>query len=158
MNKYPTTYTKDSHSYQDIIEAFNAHEALLSIQEIEGATNIAVGRPINLEKDYLYNLAEEILEEEGFWFSHCYWNLDPQKHKLADEDNDPAIGMSCPREDGSFTIYTIVELDIYSSHKVGGIHVNSEAQVRAVLSALILLIKNWHERLIKQKEEFLEEN
>jgi len=107
----------------------------------------------------LYKLAEEILTEEGFWFTHCYWNLDGDKHPVAEsaDCDDPGIGLSCPDKDGNFCINTIVELDDYSSRKVGGILVTNELQLRAVLSALILLVKNWHERLIKLEQAHKEE-
>lgn len=104
----------------------------------------------------LYKLAKEILLEEGFFFSHCYWNLDGNKHPVAEsaDCDDPGIQIFCPKVNGDIGITSVVETDIFST---GVINIENESQLRAVLSALILLIKNWHERLIKIEELYKEE-
>jgi hypothetical protein len=104
----------------------------------------------------LYKLCGEILLEEGFFFSHCYWELDGNKHPVAESDDCdcPAIQVYCPKENGDIGIQSVVETDSFST---GVINIENESQLRAVLSALILLIKNWHQRLIKLEDLYKEE-
>ena len=99
----------------------------------------------------LYKLCSEILLKEGFFFSHCYWNLDGNRHPVAKSaDCDcPGIQVYLPEENGNIGIQSVVETDYFSTD---AITIENESQLRAVLSALILLIKNWHERLIRLEE------
>jgi hypothetical protein len=116
-----------------------------------------MGRPVKDEKRYgLYSLASSILLEEGFFFSHCYWNLDNRVHQVPDcvDCDCPAISMCSPIEDGSFVIQSVVNTDDFSK---GRIVIKTEEQLRAVLSVMILLIKNWHQRLIKLEQSHKEE-
>lgn len=119
-----------------------------------------MGRPVKDEKRYgLYSLASRILLEEGFYFSHCYWNLDDRVHQVPESvDCDcPGISLSSPQEDGSFYIHSVVEQDIFSQNWNGGIYINNEEQLRAAIAALALVIKNWHQRLIKLEQQHKEE-
>jgi hypothetical protein len=100
----------------------------------------------------LYLLALSKLKEEGFTFNDYYWILDANVHQIPScvDCNCPGISLTFPNRYGNFKIQSVVQTDSFSD---GAIEVRDEEQLRAVLSVMILLIKNWHERLIQLEED-----
>lgn len=156
----------NGYKYQDIANVFDVAESTIKMtyyrmipgmatikteKELENLELIKRGQIVTDRRYKLYSLASKILKEEGFVSEDYYWTLDDSVHQVAScvDFDSPGISLTYPKENGSFKIKSVVDTDNFSDESI---EIKNEEQLCAVLSVVILLIKNWHKCLIKLEQ------
>jgi hypothetical protein len=90
----------------------------------------------------LLTVAENILKEENFYYSHCYWSLEQNVSYDKFTEFAPGIDMGINRDNGKFWLRAVVRCDVFAQQLI---YIDNEELLRAVLCSMIMYIKDWHD-------------